>query len=308
MTDPRPGMDHSLYRYSAMPARPTLHWPDGARLAMTVVLHLEFWQLEPADDHWRDPRFQGAFPTFFPDFTGFTQREYGNRVGIFRVLDLIEQHGLTLTVPANAAAIDRYPAIVERLVAGGAEFVAAGTHADRMITARLDRDAQAEMIDQSIAAIVRATGARPTGWAGPGYGESPITPGLLADLGFTYVMDWPNDDQPYLMNTDPPLVSVPRQPEWDDVEAMWLRKISRERWPDLVTQAFDRLYGEGAESGRYFTLSLHPWVIGQAHRIRYLADALTHLTAERPAVWRTTAGAVARHARAALDEIGDPTP
>lgn len=296
MTEPRPGMDHALYPYSAMDRRTAISWPDGNGLAFTVVLHLEFWRLDPPKEDWRDPRYQGAFGNFYPDYTGYTQREYGNRIGFFRVLDRLDRHGLKLTVPANASALERYPAIVERLMDRDVEFVAAGTHADRMITSKLDADTQRWMIDESIDAIERITGRRPTGWAGPGYGESEITAGLLAEAGLDYVMDWPNDDQPYRLTTDPALISIPRQPEWDDGEIMWLRKVPRETWEEMVVSAFDRLYEERA-AGRYFSLSLHPWVVGQFHRIRFLEQVLARIAPPRNGVWQTTAGAVARHFR-----------
>lgn len=303
MTEPRPGMDHALYPYSAIGRRPQFAWPDGNGLAFTVLLHLEYWRLEPPEDDWRDPRFVGPFGNFTPDYTAFTQREYGNRVGVFRVLDLLDRYGFKLTVPANAAALERYPAVVERLKdragEGRVEFVAAGTHADRMISSAMDADAQRRLIAESAEAVERVTGARPTGWAGPGYGESPETAGLLAEAGFAYVLDWPNDDRPYLLSTEPPLVSLPRQVEWDDVEIMWLRKVGRDRWAEMAGEAFERLHAERA-GGRYFGLSLHPWVAGQAHRIRYLETVLDRIAAPRPGVWQATAGAVARHARTVL--------
>lgn len=296
MTEPRPGMDHDLYPYSAINRRPAISWPDGNGLAFTVLLHLEFWRLDPPKEDWRDPRYQGAFGNFYPDYTGYTQREYGNRIGIFRVLDRLDRFGLKLTVPANAAALKRYPAIVERLIDRKVEFVAAGTHADRMITSKLDADTQRWMIDESVATVERITGRRPTGWAGPAYGESEITAGLLAEFGLDYVMDWPNDDQPYMLTTKPSLVSIPRQPEWDDGEIMWLRKVPRETWEEMVVSAFDRLYEERA-AGRYFSLSLHPWIVGQFHRIRFLEQVLERIAPPRDGVWQTTAGAVARHFR-----------
>lgn len=296
MTEPRPGMDHDLYSYSALDRRPALSWPEGNGLAFTVLLHLEFWRLDPPKEDWRDPRYQGAFGNFYPDYTAFTQREYGNRVGIFRVLDALDRYDLKLTVPANAAALERYPNLVALLRERGAEFVAAGTHADRMITSKLDADAQRRMIGESVAAVERATGTRPTGWAGPGYGESEITAGLLAEAGLDYVMDWPNDDQPYLMRTEPPLVSIPRQPEWDDAEIMWLRKVPRELWSEMVVSAYERLYQERA-AGRYFSLSLHPWIVGQTHRIRYLVETLEKIAPPRAGTWQATAGDVARHFR-----------
>jgi peptidoglycan/xylan/chitin deacetylase (PgdA/CDA1 family) len=153
------------------------------------------------------------------------------------------------------------------------------------------------VIESTTENIAAAAGARPSGWLGPDSGESPRTPQLLAEAGYDYVLDWPNDDQPYLMTTEPSLVSVPNQMEWDDVLALWLRRIPNPRYPDLVGEAFRVLHREGAASGRLFGLSLHPWVIGQPQRIAYLERALADIATYRN-VWQATAGEIAAHYRA----------
>ncbi len=118
------------------------------------------------------------------------------------------------------------------------------------------------------------------------------------------MLDWPNDDQPYEMTTDPTLISIPNHMEWDDVQALWLRRIPNPRYPELIGEAFWALHGEGARSGRLFGLSLHPWVIGQSHRIRYLEETLGDITAI-DGVWQTTAGDIARHYRSRVAKGGD---
>ena len=291
----QPGMDHALYPYSAAPDRPRIVWPGGAGLAAMMLVHLEYWELEPPEGSRRDPRFQGAFGTFFPDYTAFTQREYGNRVGIFRLLEALDRYKLPLAVAANAAALERYPAIVDQLVLRGVEFVASGTHANRMITSQVSLGDQRTLITESRDAVARITGQTPRGWAGPGQGETPDTPGLLAELGFTHVLDWPNDDQPYPLSTTPPLLSIPRQPECDDVESMWLRRVAGEAWVEAAVGAFEVLRAEGASAGRSYCLSLHQWVIGQAHRIDYLDDILRRITPQSEGVWWTTPAAVTDH-------------
>ena len=291
----QPGMDHALYPYSAAPDRPRIVWPGGAGLAAMMLVHLEYWELEPPEGSRRDPRFQGAFGTFFPDYTAFTQREYGNRVGIFRLLEALDRYKLPLAVAANAAALERYPAIVDQLVLRGVEFVASGTHANRMITSQMNLGDQRTLITESRDAVARITGQTPRGWAGPGQGETPETLGLLAELGFTHVLDWPNDDQPYPLSTTPPLLSIPRQPDWDDVESMWLRRVGGEAWVEAAVGAFEVLRAEGADAGRSYCLSLHPWVIGQAHRIDYLDDILRRITPQSEGVWWTTPAAVTDH-------------
>ena len=148
------------------------------------------------------------------------------------------------------------------------------------------------VISESIAAVERAAGRRPTGWLGPEFGESSRTPRLLAEAGLDYVMDWPNDDQPYLMSVGRPLVSIPNPAEWDDVQLLWHRRVAMNRYPDLVAEAMATLHEEGAQSGRIFGLGLHPWLMGMAHRIRYLDQALERLAAFDQ-VWRATAGEIA---------------
>ncbi len=296
MTKPAPGMDHRHYSYSALPDREPLRWPGGERLAFWVLLYLEYWELEAPEDARSDPRFQGEYGSFSPDYRSFTQREYGNRVGMFRVLDLLDRYQLKVSVAANAEAVERYPQIVEACLARGYEFVAHGTHQNRMITSDLDEAEESELIETATASIERATGSRPAGWLSPDSGESTRTPQLLADAGYDYLLDWPNDDQPYMMTTDPGLVSIPYQMEWDDVVALWLRKVPNSRYPDIVGEAFQGLHEEGATTGMLFGLPLHPWVIGQAHRIKYLAQALADITAYDQ-VWQATAGEVAAYYR-----------
>ena len=296
MTKPGPGMDHDLYRYSPLPKRPKLTWPNGERLAFFVLLHLEYWELEPPPGSHHDTRFKGPRGDYFPDYRNFTQREYGNRIGIFRILDLLDRHGLRATVAANAGACARYPYLVEECLRRGYEFVAHGDYQSRMITSEMNEDEERGVIQSVTDTIEAASGARPAGWLGVDSGESRLTPQLLAETGYDYLLDWPNDDQPYVMTTDPNLIAIPNQMEWDDVQALWLRHIPNPRYPELVGDAFRTLHREGARSGRLFGLPLHPWVIGQPQRIRYLAQALNEIC-QLDNVWQTTAGEIARHYR-----------
>lgn len=297
MTTPKPGMDHRLYPYRALPSAAPIHWPGGARLAVTVLLHLEYWELEPAEGSIRDNRFTGEYGFYFPEYRPFTQREYGNRIGIFRVLKLLDEFGLKVTVAANAMALARYPELVARLKERGCEFIAHGVAQSRMITSAMSEDEERAEIAAATEGFVRVLGERPSGWLGPDSGESTRTPQLLAEAGYDFLLDWPNDDQPYPMTTEPPLVSIPNQMEWDDVTALWLRKVPTPRYPDLVGEAAEALAAEG---GRSFVLSLHPWVIGQPHRVKYLRAALERLVAVE-GLWCATAGEIAGHCRMSWD-------
>jgi peptidoglycan/xylan/chitin deacetylase (PgdA/CDA1 family) len=281
-------MDHSHYAYSPIPRRAPLTWPQGGRIAFWVMLHLEHWELQPPAGAHRDPRFMGDYGSFAPDYGTWGQREYGNRVGVFRVLEALDRHGIRASVALNSSAAERYPQLVRECRARGYEFVGHGSHATRMLTSRMSEDEERAFIGDALDALERATGARPRGWLGQDYGESQRTPRLLAEAGLDYVADWPNDDQPYPMSVGKPLISLPAQPEWDDVQLLWLRRLPMSRYPSLVEEAFEALYAEG---GRVFCLSLHPWMIGQAHRVNYLRAALERICG-RAQVWQATAGEI----------------
>ncbi len=293
MGDPRgPGMDHPHYPFSALPGRPRLAWPKQARVAFWVLLHLEYWEMTPPGDAVRDARFQSEFGSFAPDYRTWSQREYGNRVGIFRLFDVLDRHGIKVTVAAGAAALERYPYLVGEIRRRGWEVAAHGTYANHMISSRMSEEEERAFIARSIDAVEAATGARPTGWLGQDSGESARTPVLLAEAGLDYVMDWPNDDQPYAMTVGRPFVAIPNPAEWDDVQLLWHRRVAMARYPQLVAEAMETLHEEGAESGRIFGLGLHPWLMGMAHRIRYLDEALGRVAAfDR--VWQATAGEIA---------------
>lgn len=288
----RPGMDHGWYRYEPLPSRPPLPLPGGARLALWVVLHLEHWELAAPEGAHTAPGVHGHWGRTFPDCRTYSHREYGNRIGFFRVLDVLDRHGIRATVAANAAACERYPELVDACRARGYEFAGSGTHATRMITSLLSEPEERAVIASVLDTIERTTGTRPVGWIGQDHGESARTPGLLDDAGLRYVADWPNDEQPYRMTTERGLVSLPRQPEWDDVQLLWLRQQPSPAYPRWVGAAFDRLWQEGAERPRTFEISVHPWLLGQAHRIRYLDEALA-AARSREAVWHATGAQIA---------------
>jgi peptidoglycan/xylan/chitin deacetylase (PgdA/CDA1 family) len=295
-----PGMDHSHYDYSALPSRAPWRWPDGADVAVAVLLYLEHWELLPPEDAVLDQRLARAHGGgFYPETRGHSYREYGPRVGIYRVLEALDRYGIQATVAINASACERYPNLVAECQNRGYEFVAHGTHATRMISSAMTETQERAYIKTTLDTVTRCTGVRPIGWLGQDYGESVRTPNLLADAGVSYVLDWPNDDQPYLLRTDPPMVSVPNSPSLDDVQTLWLGGLSHMRYPSVVADTLETLRGEGADTGRMCTLGIHPWMLGRAHRIRYLDEALATLT-EQAGIWQAFTGQIANHARTQL--------
>ena len=170
-----------------------------------------------------------------------------------------------------------------------------------MVSSALSEDRERALIADCAEAIERATGKRPLGWISQDFGQSARTPRLLAEAGFRYLADWPNDDQPYWMTTAPPILSIPCQSELDDVQLLWHRRLLSPRYPALVEEGFRVLHQEGAGSGRSFTLGIHPWLFGMPHRIRYLDQTLARL-ARFEAVWNTTLDAIADHLQALRDD------
>lgn len=286
---PDAGYDHPWYDRAPLPERPPIRWPGDARVAMMAIVYLEYWELDPPPGSVADPRMGGALGSYFPDYMSYTRREFGNRVGIFRIFDILDRHGIKPTVAAGAEAVRRYPYIVDLCRERGYGVVAHGTHATRMISSRMSEAEERAHIAEAVEAVERAFGRRPRGWAGQDCGESERTPRLLAEAGLDYVLDWPNDDAPYRMNVGRPFLSLPNQTEWDDAQLFIARKVDAWHYPQIVADAFEQLHREG---GRLFGIGLHPWVFGQAHRIGHLDDALKRIGAFQN-VWRADSDAIA---------------
>jgi allantoinase len=287
-----PGMDHGHYPFRALPDAPRFVWPDGCRIAFTVTLVLDYWELAPPDDASSDPRIVSPLGKFVPDWLTWSHRLYGARVGIFRILEVLDRFNLKPSVALGTEAAKRYPELVDALSRRDACFMAHGDYATRRITSRMADERG--FIAAARDGIRVATGQTPTGWCGQDFNESADTPGLLTEAGFHYTTDWANDDRPYLL--DGSLLALPPQPEWNDLECMWLRRVTPSVWSANIAEAFEVLHAEG---GNVFNLTLHPWIAGQAHRIRYLREAL-HRVLGKPNVWRTTTDALAAAARQQL--------
>ena len=285
----QPGMDHEYYEWTPIATRTPLRWPEGARVALCVVVSLEHYEWEPPAEAYTSPTMPGGVgPNPFPDICNVSHREYGNRVGIFRVMSVLDKHDIRATVAVDAAIAERCPFLIEECQKRGWEFISHGMTVNRMITSSMSEDEERQYISTAIEAIKKATGTRPAGWLGPEYGESMRTPRLLAEAGLKYVCDWPNDEQPYPMRgTSGSFFFLPMFLDLDDVLAGWTRHAPIMEWSRQVGEAFDGLYRDGRENGRLMVLNLHPWFIGQPYRIKYLDRALAHISNQQR-VWKAT--------------------
>ncbi|HEX2277134.1 MAG TPA: polysaccharide deacetylase family protein [Candidatus Tectomicrobia bacterium] len=282
----RVGMDHEHYEWLPLSKRGVLRWPEQARVALCALVNLEHTEWQPPGGSVQVVTPVGGLAVRpFPDYTRLSHREYGHRVGIFRVLDVLDKYGIKATVAMDALTAEHYPYLVRHCLQRGCEIIGHGMSASRMISSKMSEQDERDYIQTSIQALKRATGQAPAGWLGPEYGESARTPQLLAQAGLRYVCDWTNDEQPYRMKTaEGELFSLPIMLELDDLHAMGDRRVPVTRYADMLREGFERLYRDGARNGPLLVLHLHPWLSGQPFRIRYLDGALGAML-RRQGVW-----------------------
>jgi peptidoglycan/xylan/chitin deacetylase (PgdA/CDA1 family) len=285
-------LDHGLYGHWSGKDRAPWKPLGETRVLFVIYLYLEQFEAVPPPDAIFDRRYRDGFARHAPHHRLNAAFEYGNRVGIFRILDLLDRHGLRASVAANSAAVTAYPYLVEQFQQRSFEFLGHGDYASRMITSAMPEAQQRAVVTASIETLRRATGTRPMGWLSQDYGQSRELPFILAEAGFSFLCDFGNDDQPYPMTTPPPLVSVPNPSEWNDVEMMVHRKLPGEDYARTVRDAFDCLHAEGTRSARVFGLHIHPWISAQPARFRHLAEIVGHVARHRE-VGNLTAGEIA---------------
>ena len=298
--DRTPGVDHDHYDWSPIISRPKFTWPDGNYLALSVMVVLEHLEWAPPEGAISNRRLPGGFgPLPYPDYIKHTHREYGHRVGVFRLLDLLEHHGIPPMVAIDVATVDRYPWLADHCHERGCELVAHGVSLSQMISSRMDEATERTHIRAGIDAVTRVTGTPPQGWFGIEYNESVRTPQLLAEHGIGYVCDWVNDEQPYPMNTPHgELTSLPILLDADDAYTMGTRRVPIDRYADLLVEAAEVMAGDAASTGsaRHLLVLLHPWLSGQPFRVRSLTEAFARIVAI-PGVWPATGTSIVDHYR-----------
>ena len=282
-------MDNPYYDWQPLPDRESLRWPEDARIALCVIVCLEQIEwLPPAGAHLPPTAVRfGPYPEII-DVHEVSHHEYGNRVGIFRVMDVLDRHGIKATAAIDAALAHGNSFIVDQCRKRHWEFIGHGLSFSQAISEQMTEEEEREYIRRSLENVEAAAGESVQGWLSPDYVESTRTVRLLAELGVRYVCDWPNDEQPYRMKVPAgEMVSLPVTFELDDVVAHRERGVPMDGWLRIVTESFDRLYEDGAESGRLLVLNVHPYLIGQPFRIKYLDRALSHMLG-RKGVWVAT--------------------
>lgn len=274
------GMDHDLYPWSKMFDRTPLAWPGGEKVLTWIVIDLEWYPITPNDKPFRAP---GHMATAYPDYRHYTSRDYGNRVGIYRLLDALEQVDAKASIAANSAIADRYPALIKDIVSAGHEIIAHATDMNAAIATGVPEDEERTMIATTLDGIEKVAGARPTGWLSIARSQSFNTPALLAEAGLSYMCDWVNDDLPYRMTTTGgPILNLPLNHELSDRQILTVQQQSMASYCEQVQDAFASLSAEAeSHGGRMLPLNVTPYITGLPYRMAEF-DGLLRWLAEQP--------------------------
>ena len=279
------------FRYSPIIRRPRSSWPNGARLALWIIPNIEFFALDE-----QIPAAAGGVGRA-PDVPNWAVRDYGNRIGIFRLIDVLDRYRIRGTVALNSELCAAHPEIIEECRTRSWEFMGHNESNNRRLNDPASGD-EAGIIRRTVDTIEGATGTRPRGWLGSGLQETWNTLDYLVDAGLNYVADWTNDDQPYVMTLDDgrTIISVPYTFELNDKPAFEKKMRTADEFDSMIRRQFDVLWREGETQARVMAIALHPYLIGVPHRIGALNSALEYVCSH-DGVWLTTGSEIASASR-----------
>ena len=284
-------IDH-FYEYWPITDRPDIEWPDGKRLAVYIGLNIEHYEsgkpsvgiLDKASSRDPDPPNDGW-------------RDYGNRVGLWRITELLDRFGIRPTVLLNSDVCKYYPRIIEEGLRRNWSWVAHGRNSSMFIGNKVPQmrlEEERHYIHDVLSTIQIATGKACKGWLGPlGLGQTFDTFDLLAEEGITYALDWTGDDQPYPLKTfHGEIISVPYSLEINDLPLFLNRGITGPEFGLMITDQFDVLYRDSRRITRVMPIGIHPFIVGQPYRFKYFEQALTYLARQKD-VWFATSDEIA---------------
>jgi peptidoglycan/xylan/chitin deacetylase (PgdA/CDA1 family) len=278
---------HERFPYSAITRRPDYSWPGGRRLAVYLGLNLEHFAfgeglgaaLGPASPH--------------PDVLNFSWREYGNRVGAWRLLEAFDALKLPAGVIVNTALYDHAPELVAAFARRGDEIIGHGhTNSERQGT--MPEAEERALLADCRARIASESGIAPRGWLSPWISESATTPDLLGETGYRYTLNWCHDEQPTRLSTRAgALWSIPYPQELNDIPMIIARQMDARDFADMVVDNFDEMLVQSKGQPLVMGIALHAYLVGQPYRLRHLRRALEHIAAA--GAWITTPGAILDH-------------
>ena len=274
-------MEPDRFDYSPIIDRPVIKWPNNARVAFWVAPNVEWYEYTPL-----------SRPTQ-PDIPSYSNGDYGNRVGFWRFLEVMDKNNIRCCVCLNVAMLEHCPEIRDAMVERNWDYMAHGFYNTRPITNYTEEEERAYWRD-TIDTLKEHTGKQLKGRLGAGGGNTDNTEDLMAEAGLTYITDWLHDDQPFPLKvkSSNKFISVPYTFQLNDAIVNGQMNKDAKYFGQMIKDQFDVLYEEGAESGRVMCIALHPNWIGHPHRAKYLDEALQYIMAH-DGVWQTTADDIA---------------
>ena len=287
---------HGRFDYSPIIQRKPYRWPGGAGLAVYLGFNIEHF----AFGEGMGANLGPVSPQ--PDVLNYSWREYGNRVGAWRCLELFDQLGLPAAALINTALYDHCPELVAACVARGDELVGHG-HSNAERQGVLDEISERKLLADCRDIMQKQSGQAAAGWLSPWISESLVTPDLLAETGYSYTLNWCHDDQPVPLRTrsGQPLWAVPYPQELNDIPMIVARQMDGKDFAQMIIDQLDEMLDQTQAPNSaplVMGIALHPYIVGQPYRLRHLRRALQHVAAARDQgkVWMTTPGAIYRHA------------
>ncbi|MFN0074655.1 MAG: polysaccharide deacetylase family protein [Chloroflexota bacterium] len=276
-------LENERYPYWPLPARPPIRWPNEARIAVWIIPNIEHFRFGLP--------FSGA-PGPVPHLPDFAGRDYGLRVGIWRMMDILDKYEIRATVALNSDVCRFYPEIIHAGNERGWEWMGHGITNSQALPGMSEAQ-EIETVQEVANTIAEVAGVPPRGWLGPGMRETLSTPDILAEAGIIYTGDWISDDQPFPIRVRTGrLISVPYSRELNDIGVHARMGLMPEQFSQMIRDQFDVLYEEGEQSGRVMALALHPYLTGHPFRARWLDRTLQYITSH-DRVWLATGSEIA---------------
>lgn len=271
-------LDHDLYEHRRSLVSPAKAWPDGHHVAAFILIRLQSLEIEPPIEAIRDPRWNTELGTYSPAYRAHSLMEYGNRFGIFRLLDLLQPLGWRIAISVNGLIAHQNPWLIKQLQQRDVQLVASGWSASRMISNALDESTERAWLTQTLHALGDATGERPRVYASQDYGYSTRSAALLTSAGIDVTVDWPNDEKPFFFGPNREIVNIPVLSEIEDSQMMINRKLQTPAWVRQLSGAIQS-WPEMASPGSVMALPLHAWISAVPHRFTLLREAMLTLNA-----------------------------
>jgi len=278
---------HARYPYSAIVDRPAFEWPGGHGLAVYVALNVEAWPFAEGEG----AQLTSGEPA--PNVRAYSWRDYGNRVGLWNLLEVFDALDIPLAVNLNSLVYEQCPRVVEPFRERGDEIVAHGrTNGERQ--SRMAEPEERSMIAEATAAFVRHEASQPGGWLGPYLSESLVSPELLVEAGYRYTLDWFHDDQPtWLATGHGPLLNVPYPIDSNDSTVLQHHAATPAAFADQLIEELETYLELSTRRALVAPIALHPFLVGRPARLAQLRRALRHLAAMRDRIWLTRPGEIA---------------